>query len=112
MKKRESDKKAHELGRWKKKVADQQKQIDALKAEVEASFCGMRELSAVTDSVLISLALRYGEARQDGGSYLSIPLVSVRQNLRDYAVSADISSDNAHYDIAVRRRPKKAVPDA
>lgn len=93
-----------ELGRWKKKAADQQKEIAQLKGELEEYELGRAQLSRAVDGVLAETAKKFGEKRAEGGWQMCIPAPKVTRDARDYDVLAQ--RDAGDYVVTVR--PKKA----
>jgi len=98
----------HELERYRKKVGDQQKELDELKALKELSDKGTKELNRAVDSIMTEVLVKFGESVEEGVLELSLPLVSVYRNTRDYMVMARVSDDNDSYILrAVRREAEK-----
>ena len=58
----------HEIGRYRKKVADQQKENRELREQLEAFQAGMRELNMASDMILARTAMDYGEEVHDDQS--------------------------------------------
>jgi len=94
----------HELGRYRKKVADQQKENDRLRAELDTAMQGTKELNVVVDSLMAEITVAHGEVKEEGVWELVIPLVSILRNTRDYHVMARVSEDNDSYTVRVIRR--------
>lgn len=55
----------HEIGRYRKKIGDQQKENKDLKEQLEAFQAGMRELNMATDMILARTAMDHGEEVRD-----------------------------------------------
>lgn len=50
----------HELGRYRKKVADQARETEKLRQKVADADAGSAQLQAMVDAVLTAVALEYG----------------------------------------------------
>lgn len=94
----------YELGRWQKKAADQQKDINKLRSELEQAEKGMLEINRALDSIMAEATLKFGAEVGVGAWEMVLPLVSVLRNTRDYAVSASVGNDNDSYIVRVERR--------
>ncbi len=77
-----------ELGRWKKRVSGQQKELARLKEELKEFEAGRAQLCQAADGVLAETAKTFGERLKDGGWRMSIPAPSVARTARDYDVLA------------------------
>ena len=55
----------HELGRYRKKVADQQKELDRLNEQVRAQAEGADQVGILVDAILAATASRYGTVVED-----------------------------------------------
>ncbi len=93
-----------ELGRYQKKVADQQKEVMGLRAELELAMEGTKELNTVVDAIMAEITVAHGTVLEEGVWELVIPLVSIRRNSRDYHVMARVSEDNDSYTLRVIRK--------
>ncbi len=86
----------YELGRWRKKVADQAGENERLRADLEDARVGAVQHHAMVDAVLTAVALAYGERAMDPdapetalGWRLYTPLVDVAELRRRYEVHAE-----------------------
>lgn len=85
----------HELGRYRKKVADQAKETKKLRQKVADADVGSAQLQAMVDAVLTAVALEYGlhvtdeeASGEELGWRLSLPLVDVAELRRRYEIHA------------------------
>lgn len=104
-----------ELGRYRKKVADQQKEIFGLRKQLVVTIEGSSEANKAVDAILARVALKYGEKARDEetgeelGWRLSIPLFSVSETLEQYEVRTRRDETTQEYIVGVMERaPKKA----
>ena len=51
----------HEIGRYQKKVADQQSEIDRLTKELQTADDGAKQVNQLVDAVLAACAVQYGQ---------------------------------------------------
>lgn len=72
----------HELGRYRKKVADQDAQIEKLKDMVQYNMEGAQELSRLIDAILSAVASKYGFVVRDENQ----EVIGYRLELDDFAV--------------------------
>lgn len=79
----ENKKLRYELGRYRKKVMDQQKEIEELRNELEEYADGLLELSAASDALSTTVAIAFGKEQKDGSREVVIPRVNLEQ-CRDY----------------------------
>ena len=96
----------YELGRWRKKAAEQQEQIKQLKSETEDAWDALRDINYAADSVLCNVALKFGE-QEDGGYKISIPMPSVSDIMREYDVSTGRDKEGESYVVFVKKKPLK-----
>ena len=102
-----------ELGRYRKKVADQSKEIQGLRKELEEMIAGNRETQMLVNALLGQLALRYGEAVQDPdsgetiGTRLRLSMFDVKETLDRYEVHARRDEKEQEYVIGVAPREEK-----
>ena len=96
----------YELGRWRKKAAEQQEQIRQLKSEAEDAWDALMDINHAADSVLCNVALKFGE-QADGGYKNSIPMPSVSDIMRDYEVSTGRDKEHGLYVVFVKQKPKE-----
>lgn len=104
-----------ELGRYRKKVADQQKENDALKKRMIQAMEGSAETNRAVDAILAQVALKYGEKARDEetgdelGWRLSLPMFSVDEMMAQYEVRTRRDETTQEYIVGVMERaPKKA----
>ena len=87
----------HELGRWRKKVADTAKENEELRealAQAQAD-AGNKETQALVDAVLTAVVLEHGEQAMDPdapetalGWRLAVPRFSVKEMREKYEIHA------------------------
>lgn len=101
----------HELGRYRKKVADQAKETEKLRRQVADADAGSRELHFAVDSMMAALAERYGEREQDGeeviGYRFEYSMEAFAEALKTYKVSFRVDNMRRMYVIGVF--PKEAA---
>ena len=89
-----------ELGKYKKKVSDQQKLVSKLSGEVEQSRSALEEIQSLTDAILSNAAIACGEpVEEDGktiGYRLTIPAFSVQETLEKYKIGARKDESGAY----------------
>lgn len=99
-----------ELGRYRKKVADQQKRIDTLSNRLIRAMNGAEETGRAVDAILAQAALKYGERARDEdtgkalGWRLSLPLFSVAETLKRYEVRTRRDDKTKEYIVGVMER--------
>ena len=65
----------HELGRYRKKVADQQKELDRLNEQVRTQAEGADQVGILVDAILAATASRYGTVvEHDDGNVIGFRL--------------------------------------
>lgn len=102
-----------ELGRYRKKVEDQQKEIDALRKNLGAAMNGNAEINKAVDAILAIVALKYGNPIEDDdtgeelGWRLSLPLFSVAETLEKYEIRTRRDEKTQAYIVGVME--KKSV---
>lgn len=81
------------------KLEGLQRQNDALRStctrqreELQALCQANRELSCLMDNILIAIAVRYGQARTQGGEVLGYRLTIPREHLLDGAKSYEVKA--------------------
>lgn len=100
------------LGRYKKKVEDQRKQILTLTRERDECYGGLNEMKIAMDTVLAEVAVKYGVKAEGIDKWLLVvPLPSVKRNTRDYTVHADVGKDNESYVVTVTRKQREEGDD-
>lgn len=94
----------NDTGRMIKKIRDQAETIKTLRERLKAYELGAAETSRLLDSILAEVANTFGEAAEDDSRSVTLPLVSVRRNTRDYEVHTEVNKENNGYVITARRR--------
>lgn len=103
-----------ELGRYRKKVEDQQKEIDGLKKRQFDDLEGNKQINQAIDAILAQIALKYGELAMDEetgeelGWRLSIPLFSVSETLERYEIRTRRDERMQEYIVGVMERKAEA----
>lgn len=104
----------YELGRYRKKVEDQQAQIAGLQRQLEDARLGNQEVQGLVDAVLTAVAIQCGEevCRDDEagaagslGWRLTLPLFSAEDLRGKYEIHAH--RDEGNYVLGVI--PRQAV---
>lgn len=97
-----------ELGRWKKKVRDQQTKIKQLQDDLDRAYQGAEELQRITDAVLAVLAVEFGEPVSDDdtdssllGWRLELDSSEVSAALDKYSVRAITVPERGIYTVGV-----------
>ena len=67
----------HELGRCKKKMADQEKELAALRKEREEFKAGLTELNWAAAALCIGICLKFGAQVGKGAREVELPAVDV-----------------------------------
>ena len=99
----------YEIGRYMKKVDDQQTEINELKDLLHLCNNGIKELNQVVDAVMIEVAKAFGKEIAPGELEVRIPAVDVEANIRDYILFADydLFCNEREYVIRVKRREER-----
>ena len=106
----------HELGRYRKKVADMEAVIKKTASALQIADAGMDELRRTADGVLAQVGITYGEKITDEttgealGWRLTIPQFSVSETLDKYSVKARFDPLRGAYVLGVF--PKEEPPEA
>ena len=96
-----------ELGRYRKKVADQAKENAGLRQRLQDLYAGNAELQRSVDAILAMVALTYGEEAKDEetraslGYRISISLFLVDDVLEKYEIRARRDDIKQEYIIGV-----------
>lgn len=99
-----------ELGRYRKKVADQEKVIKGLEERAENAVEANREIHKAVDAILARLAVKYGERVKDEetgeviGFRVSVPAFSVDETLGQYEVRTRKDETAGEYTVGVMER--------
>ena len=99
---------AKEIGRWKKKVSDQQKEIAVLKDEISRMSNGVAELNRLTDALLVVMAKEYGTFNQEAeGWTLSLPVFDIHEVIEKFEVKSRKDENDHCYYIGVLPREEE-----
>lgn len=99
-----------ELGRYRKKVSDQQQEINMLRRRLDEAMDGAVEASRALDAILARAAVKYGERARDEdtgeelGWRLTLPCFSVADTLERYEVRARRDEETREYILGVMER--------
>lgn len=99
-----------EMGRYRKKVEDQQKEIFGLRKQLVVTIEGYSEANKAVDAILAQAALKYGERARDEdtseelGWRLKIPMFSVSETLEKYEVRTRRDERTQEYIVGVMER--------
>ena len=108
--KRKNDEMRHELGRWKKKAEDQEKELKRLRQKLLEAHGGSLQIMRSTDALMAQLAIVYGKRVQDDntgeelGISLEVPMFSVDDILSRYEVHARRDPEKGIYVIGAAPR--------
>lgn len=98
----------HELGRYQKKVADQARELGALRAELDKANAGNKETQAAVDAVLTAVVLGHGVQVEDPdqpgkvlGWRLVVPHFSVSEMQEKYEIHARRGEEADSYVLGV-----------
>ena len=101
----------HELGRWRKKVADTAKENKKLREALAQADAGNQETQAIVDAVLTAVVLEHGERAMDPdepetalGWRLSVPIFDFLQMRQQYEIHTRRDLENDAYILGVARR--------
>ncbi len=101
----------YELGRYRKKVADDGKEIDHLRKMLVQANKGNQETQAMVDAILTAVALHYGEDAVDPddeskvlGKRLTLPRFNFLEMRSRYEVHARKDGETDGYVIGVVER--------
>ena len=94
-----------ELGRYRKKVFDQSRELERYKRRCDIHDEAILQLNASLDAILIQCALKYGrEEREEGkvlGHRLELPIVDVQNLHHRYEIRARKDEETFRYIIGV-----------
>lgn len=99
-----------ELGRYRKKVADQNKAIGDLEKRLEGAAAANIEVHKAIDAILAQAAVRYGERVRDDetgeevGWRMVVPVFSVDDTLGQYEVRTRKDEAAGEYIVGVMER--------
>lgn len=101
----------HELGRYRKKAADDAKENERLRKLLERANKGNQETQAMVDALLTAIALRFGEDAVDPddeskvlGKRLTLPRFNFLEMRSRYEVHARKDAEANEYIIGVAER--------
>lgn len=101
----------HELGRWRKKVADTAKENEKLREALDQADVGNQETQALVDAVLTAVVLEHGEQAMDPdapetalGWRLAVPFFSVKEMREKYEIHARRGEDGKYILGVMERR--------
>lgn len=101
----------HELGRYRKKVADDAKEIERLRRLLTQANRGNQETQAMVDALLTAVAMNFGEDAVDPddaskvlGKRLTLPRFNFAEIRARYEVHARKDEENDAYVIGVVER--------
>ena len=103
----------NELGRYQKKVSDQEKVIRKLHGALAEADKGNRETQMLVDAVLTAAVIRLGETAKDPdtgediGWRLSLPQFSVREMREKYEIHARRDKEAGEYILGVAERKEQ-----
>lgn len=104
----------HEIGRYRKKVDDDAKEIERLKERLEQACKGNQETQAMVDSLLTAVTLQYGEDATDPdderkvlGKRLAIPRFNFLEMRRRYEIHARKDKETDAYILGVVEREEQ-----
>ena len=93
----------HELGRWRKKVADTAKENEKLREALAQADVGNQETQALVDAVLTAVVLEHGERAMDPdapetalGWRMAVPFFSVKEMREKYEIHARRGEDGKY----------------
>lgn len=109
----------HELGRYRKKVADQGKELNHLRKMLGQAHHGNRETQALVDALLTAITLEHGEVAHDPdepekelGWRLSLHRFNFAEMRAKYEVHARKDQEADAYIIGVVPRGTRADDEA
>lgn len=101
----------HELGRYRKKVADDEKEIGRLRGLLAQADRGNRDTQAMVDAILTAVTLKCGEDARDPddeskvlGKRLTLPHFNFLEMRSRYEVHARKDAEANEYIIGVAER--------
>lgn len=108
------DKKQHEreIGRYRKKIADQEKCIKILEGNLQSTQAGMIEMQMMIDALLSTIVIHHGEKSIDAesgkelGWRLAVPIFDVMDARKNYEIHARKDFEQELYVIGVAPREK------
>lgn len=108
----------HELGRYRKKVTDQAREIGKLREQLKSADAGNQETQALVDALLTAIVLEHGERATDPdepekvlGGRLAVHRFAVQEIRERYEIHARKDPERDMYVLGVMER-KGAEHDA
>ena len=103
------NKKQHEreVGRYRKKIFDQENRMKVLENNLQSAQTGMIEMQMMIDALLSNIVIHHGEKSTDAksgeelGWRLSVPLFDVAQTRKDFDIHARKDFEQGTYVIGV-----------
>ena len=101
-----------EVGRYRKKIADQEKRVKMLESDLQSAQTGMIEMQMMIDALLSTVVIHHGEKSTDAesgkeiGWRLAVPLFDVAKTRKDYEIHARKDFEQGAYVIGVAPREK------
>ena len=96
-----------ELGKYQKKVTDQNKLLRQLHKELEQAHAGTIQLQNATDGLFTAVALEYGETVKDEetgeeiGKRLTLPVFDIRELREKYRIRARRDAETETYVLGI-----------
>lgn len=106
-----------EIGRYKKKVADQAKENEKLRQSLKLAHDGNAQTQRAVDALMAQVAITYGEVVTDEetgeklGYSLSLPAFSVDETLAEFEVRARRDVEKNQYVVGVVPREIRPAED-
>lgn len=96
-----------EIGRYRKKISDQEKKIKMLESDLASAQGGMLEMQMMVDTLLSTITIHHGEKVTDPetgdllGWRLNVPIFDVGQVKKDYEIHASKDFEKGTYTLGV-----------
>ena len=100
----EIDRLNHELGRYRKKVADDAGEVQRLRTQVEGFDGALQELADDRFAFVVSAALHWGWPGEDGSWQFSVPRYDIQRLKRDFVCAGSVDPVKDHYVFRVTER--------
>lgn len=101
----------HELGRYRKKVTDQAREIGKLREQLKSADAGNQETQALVDALLTAIVLEHGERVTDPdepenvlGGRLTVHRFAVQEIRERYEIHARKDAERDLYVLGVVER--------
>lgn len=95
----------HELGRYRKKVAEQQREIAELKGSVEGAWKAAKSFGRMVDAICGACAVAYGKEEPEGTYSLVLPAPSVEGMGKNFDVHTVKDAETGLYVITAVQKP-------